>query len=174
MIATPNVNGHMAELIAAKQGIRLDIGCGSHKQSGFVGMDHQALPGVDIVHNWNDMPWPLPDECCLTILASHVVEHVNPADGRFLSWMDECWRIMKPEGRLAIIVPYAGSHGFWQDPTHCNGCNETTWAYFDPEHTEGLFYHFYRPKPWTIKTLNWDIATNMEVVLEKRMVSDVS
>lgn len=158
------------ELLKTKSGIRLDIGCGGHKvHPTWIGMDLQPLPGVDIVHDWNVFPWPLPDECAVQVLASHVVEHVNPANGGFLRWMDEVWRLMKPGGSFVIVVPYAGSHGFWQDPTHCNGCNETTWCYFDPEHPSGL-YGFYRPKPWRIRneTLKWNPATNMDVILEKR------
>src|ERR1700761_3931223 len=100
-----------SEVVARKSGIMLDIGCGASKQPGFVGMDHQPLDGVDVVHGWNDFPWPFEDESVLTIVASHVVEHVNPADGHFLKWMDECWRILKPEGQMAIVTPYAGSPG---------------------------------------------------------------
>ena len=56
--------------------IRLDLGCGANKQPGFVGMDIRALPGVDIVHDVEDIPWPLPDGCCMAIMASHLVEHI--------------------------------------------------------------------------------------------------
>ena len=28
--------------------IRLDVGCGSTKIDGFIGMDHLSLPGVDL------------------------------------------------------------------------------------------------------------------------------
>ena len=49
------------ELIEKQSGIRLDIGCGANKAPGFVGMDMRALPGVDIVHDVEQYPWPLPD-----------------------------------------------------------------------------------------------------------------
>jgi SAM-dependent methyltransferase len=148
-------------------GIMLDIGCGANKLPNHVGMDIRARDGVDVVHSWNDLPWPFPDESALQIFASHVIEHVNPADGFFLDWMDEAWRIMKPGGRLCLITPYAGSHGFFQDPTHVNPCNETTFAYFDSEHPSGL-YGFYQPRPWKIAVLKWDVAINIEIILEKR------
>jgi predicted SAM-dependent methyltransferase len=153
-----------AELLAEHLGIRLDLGCGANKQPGFVGMDLRALPGVDLVHNWNDYPWPLPDGVCHLVLASHVVEHVNPADGGFLRWMDEVWRIMKLDGELAISVPHGYSMGYLQDPTHCNQVNEATWSYFDPRHP---FWTIYRPKPWRIKVLTWDPTRNIEVVMVK-------
>ncbi len=152
------------ELIARHSGIHLDIGCGASKQEGFVGMDIRSLPGVDIVHDWNDMPWPLPDESCKLVMASHVVEHVNPADGHFIRWMDEVWRIAKYGGRLVISCPHGSSQGFLQDPTHINACNEATWAYFTPENP---LYTIYKPKPWKLDFLTFDPSANIEVALTK-------
>lgn len=159
-------------LIEDRGGILLDIGCGANKQGpDWVGMDKQALDGVDIVHDWNDYPWPLPDECVLRCIASHVVEHVNPADGGFLRWMNELWRVMHTGGQVAIAHPHTWSRGYGQDPTHCNPLNEVSWVYFDPEHPSGM-WGFYKPRPWKIAHLFFDYATNVEVVLVKREVAD--
>ena len=152
-------------LLKGKGGIRLDVGCGANKQPGFVGMDVRNLPEVDIVHDWNDLPWPLPDESCLAIMASHVLEHVNPANFGMIKFMDECWRILKPGGQIAIAMPHGRSQGYLQDPSHCNQRNEATWSYFDPGFP---LYGIYQPKPWKIETLNWATEGNMEVVLRKR------
>ena len=103
-------------------------------------------PMVDIVHDLEQLPYPLPDKCCVTILASHIMEHLDPR--RFIDIMDELWRVMKPDGQLLISTPYAGTPGFWQDPTHIHGYNEATWTYFDPELP---LYQVYRPKPWRIE-----------------------
>lgn len=148
------------------QGIKLDIGCGENKQKGFVGMDIRKLKGVDIVWDFEKIPFPLPKESCSFVLASHVVEHINPAKFGFIRWMDEIWRITKKGGELAIATPYAGSPGFWQDPTHINGVNEITFAYFDPTHPSGL-YRIYKPKPWRIIDMSWSVNGNLEVLLEK-------
>lgn len=153
-------------------GIQLDIGCGEHKQPGFVGLDIRDAPGVDIVHDFEEIPWPLPDECCLRVIASHVVEHVNPARFGFIRFMDEVWRVTKPAGQFAISTPYALSKGYFQDPTHVNPCNEVTWAYFDPlaisAYGAGTLYGIYKPKPWKIEHLSYDPSGNMEVILSKR------
>lgn len=154
-------------LLKAKSGIKLDIGCGASKQSEFVGIDMLALPGVDIVHDIEVTPWPLPDNCVMTAVASHVLEHINPHKGVFINVMDEIWRVLKPGGHFAFVVPYAGSHGFYQDPTHCNPINETTMAYFDPLHESGL-YQFYKPKPWKIARQYMDRNGILEVLLVKR------
>jgi hypothetical protein len=154
-------------------GIRLDIGCGGdRKQPGFVGMDKQALPDVDVVHDWNVFPWPFDDESVLIAVATHVVEHVSPIDGHFLRWMDELWRIMKFDGEVCIVTPHGRSEGYLQDPTHCNPCSERTWAYFDPESFDGGVWKIYRPKPWKIKHVEWSLEHNIEVVLIKRGLPD--
>ena len=58
------------------KGISLDIGCGGNKQpGGFVGIDNRALDGVDIVHDLQKFPWPLPSESVSFSMCSHLVEH---------------------------------------------------------------------------------------------------
>lgn len=171
------------DVIKEKGGIKLDVGCGEHKQGpDWVGLDVQELPGVDIVHDFNVHPWPLPDECVLTAIASHVLEHVPKMviDGGvtrwpFIEFMDEVWRIMKHDGSFAIVVPHGASPGFMQDPTHVSQINETTFAYFDPIAFGGQLYGFYRPKPWKIKlfpdgepNMYYDPSGNLEIVLVKR------
>jgi len=82
----------------------------------------------------------------------------------FIRFMNECWRILKPAGRIMMSLPYGRSDGMLQDPTHCNFCNEATWQYFSPWH--GLFY-IYRPLPFKIIQNTWMQTGNMEVILEK-------
>ncbi|MCK5015646.1 MAG: hypothetical protein KAS32_01125 [Candidatus Peribacteraceae bacterium] len=144
--------------------VRLDIGCGGNKQEGFIGMDKKELDGVDIVHNIEHFPWPLLNESCITCVASHFVEHLKP--WLMLDFMNEVWRVMNPGGDFAIAVPYAGSRGYWQDPTHINGCNEVTWQYFDPDF---LLYNIYKPKPWKIHKgfPVYQNQGNLEVILRK-------
>lgn len=155
------------EQLIREQGIRLDIGCGSSKQAGFIGIDKLPLPGVDIVHDLETFPWPLPDESVSVAMASHVLEHINPAGGTFINVMNEVWRILKPKGQFAFVVPYAESFGMFQDPTHCNFINEATMNYFDPLHPSG-FYNFYHPKPWKIIKQPFSRTGVLECLLEKR------
>lgn len=144
--------------------VHLDIGCGGNKQKGFIGMDKRDLLGVDIVQDLESFPWPLSENSCEVVIASHFVEHLNPKI--MIDFMDEVWRILVPGGTFAIAVPYAGSRGYWQDPTHCNGCNEVTWQYFDPKYP---LYGIYSPRPWSIKEgfPVYQVQGNLEVILEK-------
>lgn len=199
--------GDIQQLLSEKSGIRLDIGCGGAKQSGFVGLDARSLPGVDVVWDVTRFPWPIPDECVLTAISSHLVEHIPPfqADPKllglitllreigivtdeqikqhigeydsmpvFIRFMNEVWRVMKVGGEFAIATPHGYSSGYLQDPTHCNPCNEATWAYFDPEepNTGGLLYRIYFPSPWKISYIAWEPSANIEVVLVKRPWKD--
>ena len=145
-------------------GIKLDIGCGGNKQEGFVGLDIRPLKGVDIVQDLEKFPWALPDKCASLAVASHVIEHINPQGGTFIKFMDEVWRVLKPGARFAMVFPYAGSQGYWQDPTHCNQINETTFAYFDPLHKSQL-WTIYKPKPWYYRFVSFDPNGNIEILM---------
>jgi SAM-dependent methyltransferase len=134
-------------------------------------MDKRELPGVDIVHDLEVFPWPLKDESCIQVVASHVLEHIKP--WHQLDLFNEVWRIMKPKGAFVIAVPYGVGHGFVQDPTHCKPFNESTFMYYDPEPPgippgQNILYKIYEPKPWRIVHWFWQAEGFMEVILEKR------
>lgn len=150
-------------------GFNLDLGCGPHKQKGFIGSDKRDINGVDLVFDIEKFPWPVPGNSVDKLLMSHVLEHMKP-------WlvndiMNEMWRVMHPNGQALIAVPYAGSFGFWQDPTHTKGYNEATWAYYDPAHPSRL-YTIYEPYPWKITRCNFNPLSNMEVIMEPRKLCD--
>jgi len=182
------------QLLKDRSGIKLDICCGANKHApDWVGIDMQALPGVDIVWDVINTPWPLPDDCVSVAIASHVLEHIPKTQviwrddklqtiNPLLMFINEVWRVMKPDGKWMIAVPHGASPGFMQDPTHASQINETTWAYLDPLMYQGQLWGFYKSfvKPWKIAQndrgepmLNYDPSGNMEIVLQKRR-EDVS
>lgn len=196
---------NIQQLIDEKQGIKLELGGGDNPNPGFVNIDILPLPKVDIVWDLERTPWPLPDECALQVVASHVLEHINPHSGdkrlqglvellvakkvftideaneymglpgpAFINVMNEIWRVLKPKGQFAAVVPHAESHGYAQDPTHISMINETTYHYFDPD-PEGAnigqqLYGFYRPKPFKIVRQYFNQQGNLEILLEKRLM----
>ena len=112
--------------------IRLDIACGQRKEPGFVGIDIADLPGVDIVHDLTDFPWPVKSESVSEARCSHFLEHVP---GRLrMAFMDELHRVLQREAKCTIWVPYYSSMRAVQDPTHewppiC----EASFLYFNAE-----------------------------------------
>lgn len=154
-------------LFEKSKAIRLDLGCGSNKQPGFVGMDIRKVKGVDIVHDIQKFPWPIPDNSCFQVLFSHVWEHIEPKNR--LKLMDELWRIIRPNGQLLLSCPYYQSAGACQDPTHYPCPTEATFTYFDPFISTGevsILYHIYEPKPWHLIRNSYQYTGNMEVVME--------
>lgn len=208
----PKISKEITQLIKkhSDHGIKLDIGCGRDKMEGHVGIDMLDLPGVDIVWNLEQFPWPLPDGCVSMASSSHLVEHINPMalspqlsnlfdlllkkkvltkkeieehigetrfGPTFIRFMDEVWRVLKVGGTFHFVTPYAGSQGWWWDPTHINPIHDVTPEYFDPRgqrswHPElkASFWRFYKPKPWKIEpgTPIWMPDGNLELVLRKR------
>ena len=148
-----------------------DLGCGGAKQNkDWFGVDIRALPGVDLVQNLESFPWPIPSESFNTVVMSHVLEHIQKANGIMLSFFNEIHRILKPEGEVILSVPYATSPGFYRDPTHTSPINEELFSYFSPDDNlyNGGLYHIYSPLPWKIKNLVWNMSGNLECVLVKR------
>jgi len=160
----PRTPPAIAKILEEKGGIQLDLGCGEFKNTGFVGLDKRALPGVDIVWDLEVFPYPLPDESCWAIVGSHIVEHLKP--WLMIDFMNELWRILKFQGQLAFAHPYGVNPLFVQDPTHCNPCNEATWQYFDARYP---LYQIYKPKPWLMEKgfPQWNISGIMEIYFRK-------
>lgn len=159
------------ELLKQNSGIRLDIGCGANRQPGFVGLDIRPLDNVDIVHDIEVFPWPLPDECVVMAMASHLVEHLNPSHFGIINFFNEVWRVMRVGGQFAIVTPHGLSQGFRQDPTHTKAWDEASFCYFDPLDPSHL-WNIYQPKPWRIKYLNWSPSANIEAILIKRHLTE--
>lgn len=91
-----------------------DLGCGSKKMPGSVGIDIHPYPGVDIVLDLNKTPWPISNGEFDKVIASHVIEHVQD----MVPFMREIHRILKPGGTVVVYTPHFSSVNSWTDPTH--------------------------------------------------------
>ncbi|MGD8499101.1 MAG: hypothetical protein PVJ86_00545 [Phycisphaerales bacterium] len=148
------------------KGIKLDVGCGIFKQKGCVGIDIVKHPNVDIVHDIQKFPWPVPKDICTFILMSHIWEHIEPKY-RF-QLMDECWRICRHDGQLLIACPYAGSPLEAAHPAHYMCPNEATFQFFDPEYQLWHSCSYKKPLPWKIIQWYANLAGCLEIALEPR------
>lgn len=93
-------------------------------------MDRVGLPGVDLVHDLNRIPYPFEDNHFDEVHATHVIEHVDS----ILAVMEEIHRICKPGARVTIITPHYSDSISWQDPTHRWHLNSYSFDYFDPDY----------------------------------------
>ena len=108
----------------------LDVGCGTSKMPGTMGIDIVKLEGVDIIHDLNILPWKdIDDESYDWIVMRDILEHLDNT----INIMRECYRILKPGGKLYIRVVYWNHKNSFSDPTHKKFFTETTFRFFTGE-----------------------------------------
>lgn len=130
---TKKATQKVAEVIE-NQPLRLDLGCGQNCTVGpdgkkFTGVDFVKCDGVDIVHDLTKFPYPFEDNSVDEIVSNHFVEHLTGED--FMKHLDECWRILKPSGKMRLVHPYCFSERAFQDPTHKTFIPAARYLYFD-------------------------------------------
>jgi SAM-dependent methyltransferase len=94
--------------------MRLNLGCGTLPEPGWVNVDLADCPGVDVVQDLDVAPWPWPDGSVAEIQALDVFEHVD----RPVLFMVECHRVLRPGGQLLIRTPHFQHWSAYADPTH--------------------------------------------------------
>ena len=107
---------------------RLEIGSGAHPSPGWVTLDMNPDFNPDVLHDLH-APLPFDDECFDTVLASHVLEHIEQVSLPQLMW--EIARVLRPGGYLIAIVPHGSHSSAWENPLHRQRFTERTWMYFD-------------------------------------------
>jgi SAM-dependent methyltransferase len=105
---------HRFDLVPTTGGRILDIGCGSAKTPGAVGLDISAETEADIVHDLDSFPYPIEDACFDEILAQDVIEHVNEPIRLF----NELHRIGRDGAHIHLRTPHFSSVLAYGDPTH--------------------------------------------------------
>lgn len=153
----------IAALIAANQGIFLDVGCSDHKSAGSIGMDIRAVEGVDIVHDICQTPWPLPDACVKRLLMSHILEHIPP--NKIMGLMSEAHRVLQPNAQALISMPYGVSPRALQDPTHFRCWIESVPQYWDCDYP---LFGVYAPPCFKIELCEWNSIGDIAIIMAKR------
>ena len=105
---------HQYDLVPAGPGAVLDVGCGSAKTPGAVGMDISADTDADIVHSLDEFPYPLETASFDHVLMQDVLEHVREP----IRVIEELHRVLRPGGRLQLRTPHFSSALAYGDPTH--------------------------------------------------------
>lgn len=117
--------------------LKLNLGCGQKYLPGYVNCD--VLPHVraDRYFDLDRPPYPFADDSVDEVFMDNVLEHLEDV----VAVMGELHRLLRPGGRLRILVPYAKSDWALQDPTHKHFFTEQTMNYF----CEGWPYSYYVP-----------------------------
>lgn len=154
----------------AKIPIKINLGAGSEPTSEWVNVDWIDQEGIDVVHNLLEFPWPFDDGVADEIKAIDVLEHMpnytpnNEATS--VKFIEECHRILGPNGQLVVQVPHWNSPNMWIDPTHVRGFDPKSFDYFDPETDFGRWYGYYSDKKFKVSS-NEDNG-NVTFIMVKR------
>jgi SAM-dependent methyltransferase len=119
--------GKAKRLREAPKPLKLDLGCGINKKEGFVGVDIRKFEGVDVVTNLTK-DWPWLDESVDEVHCSHFLEHLVSEDRIF--FVNELYRVLKPGGTCALIVPHWASGRAYGDLTHKWPPVSEMWFYY--------------------------------------------
>ncbi|WP_373529292.1 methyltransferase domain-containing protein [Nostoc sp.] len=105
--------------------LRVDLGSGTNKPDGFLGVDICPGLGIDIVADLSKK-FPFEDNSVDEIRAHDVIEHLQDR----LHTMNEIWRICKVNAKIDIRVPSTDGRGAFQDPTHISFWNINSFLYY--------------------------------------------
>jgi SAM-dependent methyltransferase len=105
---------HQFDLRPTGPGAVLDVGCGSAKHPGAVGLDISADTDADVVHDLDLFPYPIEDASFDQILLQDVIEHVAQP----IKVFEELHRIARPGASIQLRTPHFSSVLAYGDPTH--------------------------------------------------------
>jgi SAM-dependent methyltransferase len=105
---------HQFDLHPTGAGAVLDVGCGSAKYPGAVGLDISPDTNADVVHDLDVFPYPLGDDAFDQVLMQDVIEHVRDP----IRVVEELVRVCRPGARIQLRTPHFSSMLAYSDPTH--------------------------------------------------------
>jgi hypothetical protein len=111
--------------------LKLNLGCGSRRFDGYVGVDKHGTP--DVRHDLEVFPWPWPDSSVAAVKLIHVLEHLGRDPDVFIGIMKELHRVCAAGARIEIAVPHPRHDNFLGDPTHVRPITLQTMQLFDRE-----------------------------------------
>lgn len=119
---------------------KLSVGCGHHIREGWTNLDIVALPGVDVVHDLDDLPLPFEDGEFDYIECIDILEHVRELP----DVMRELHRITARGGVVHLTGPHFTSYSWATDPTHRRAFGINTFEFFATTslHDRGYYFDF--------------------------------
>ena len=104
--------------------INLNLGCSDQILDGFLNVD--VSEPCDQIADLRGA-WPWPDSSIAAIRAHDIIEHLPDK----IHTMNEAWRVLKPGGRMEIVVPTTDGRAAFQDPTHVSFWNRHSFWYYE-------------------------------------------
>jgi hypothetical protein len=118
---------------AARAAIKLNLGCGYDKRSGWVNVDSFAGCHPDVVCNLESFPWPWDENSVDEVAFVHSLEHLGGQVSVFLGIIQELYRVCQNDASIEIRVPHPRHDSFIGDPTHVRAITPDLLRLFDKE-----------------------------------------
>lgn len=150
----------------------LNLGCGLKRIPEAVNLDITPETKPDVIHDLNQLPWPLADNQFREVLAYDVIEHLDD----FIGVMEEIHRVCQDRAVVRITVPHFSGPEAYTDPTHRRYFGYNSFDYVTGEH-EIAFYTRLRFKklsssmifwPTLLNKLVWRLANRYPAAYERR------
>jgi len=139
------------DIVPFTRGAVMDLGCGPHKAyAHFIGVDNlkdvelfgiQMRPDL-VIPDCSDLQPHVIDGSLDAIFSSHLLEHIEDAEGALRSW----WKAIKPGGHLCLYLPHCDLYPRIGTP----GSNPDHKHDFHPDDIEALMR----------KVGGWDLLVN--------------
>jgi len=104
--------------------LKLDIGCGSNKRKGYLGIDIINADGVDFVLDITQQNLPLEDNTVKEVYSNHFFEHIDTPQ----KVLEELIRVSSHGATFEIWTPYLKSNEAFT-LGHRHFYNETIWRH---------------------------------------------
>ncbi len=87
--------------------MRVDLGCGTKKKEGFVGVDKSPLVKPEFICNLGYEKLPFEKDSVSFVYSSHCLEHVHKH--KFMFFLEDLYRVSKHGCTWLITVPFYNS-----------------------------------------------------------------
>jgi hypothetical protein len=147
--------------------LKIDLGCGSRKKEGTIGIDIQAQQGVDYVLNLQAEPLPFPNHSVEYVHSSHFLEHIENAN-YVVKIFTEISRVCVDGAELELWTPYT-----WSNPAFIFGHN----LFFNEDHYLHLcawhssFWEKELKARWLLKEITYIVDPEILIELYRNKTS---
>ena len=142
----------------------LNLGAGNRVSENAVNHDlTRHRPEISVTHDLNVLPWPWQDNEFDKIEAISVFEHLSIT---LIQALDECWRILRPGGRLVVKYPLWDGPTTHDDPTHRWYWSERALDFVDDSTRYGREADYYTDRRWHIVDRGVIKDRNVKAILE--------
>ncbi|MFT5295183.1 MAG: SAM-dependent methyltransferase [Colwellia sp.] len=118
----------------------LDVGCGpfpykGEKNEDVIGIDFAEEVNPTILYDLFKFPYPFENDTFDKVYASHIMEHMKDN----IEFMEEIYRISKPDAEVIIRVPHFSGRSAWCDPTHLRAYSYYQFYYYGSSETASKY-----------------------------------